>query len=78
MSARVSEGTASARRLRHVRIGERVFVDTGALVIGRAFIPRPPVPSRDEIGLQEALLDPRTALPASTLARVAGAVVRWL
>jgi len=72
----LSEGTASAQRiLKHVQIAGRPCVDTGRVVIGRAHIPQPPrVISRDAETVQTALLDPRTARPASALARVAGAL----
>lgn len=70
-----SEGTASAQRiLREVPIAGRQCIDTGRVVIGRCHIPRPPVATRDGETLQEALLEPRTARPASPIARIAGAL----
>lgn len=73
-----SEGTTSARQiLRTVPIAGRDCVDTGRVVIGRAHIPQSPlVISRDAETVQTALLEPRTARPASAVARVAGALWR--
>lgn len=78
MNTRISEGTASAQRIwREVPIAGRICIDTGRVVIGRCHIPRPPVATRDGETLQEALLEPRTARPASVIAQVAGALWRW-
>lgn len=68
----LSEGTRSAQRiLRHVPQGSGYVLDTGKVLIGCAYTPRPPVATRDGETLQEALLEPRTARPASVIARVA-------
>lgn len=71
----LSTGRAAGHR--YVAIAGRQCLDTGAVVIGRCHIPRPPVATRDGETLQEALLEPRTAKPASALARVAGALWSW-
>lgn len=78
MNGRTSEGTLSAQRvLRIVQINGRQCVHTGAVAIGCLHQPRPPVATKDGERLQEALLEPRTAQPASALARVAGALWSW-
>lgn len=63
--------------LREVPIASRRCVDTGRVVIGRCHIPRPPAATRDGETLQKALLDPRTATPASALGRVFGKLWSW-
>lgn len=68
----LSTGRAAGHR--YVAIAGRQCLDTGAVVIGRCHIPRPPVATRDGETLQEAFLDPRTAQQPSTLARIAGAL----
>lgn len=71
-----SEGHASALRI--VEIAGRACVDTGAVVIGRAYVPPSPrVISRDAETVQAALLDPRTAEHQTPLRRIAGAVWKW-
>lgn len=47
------------------------------VVIGGAIGPRVPTMTQDGERIQEALLDPRTAVARPLLARIAGAVVRW-
>lgn len=71
-----SEGLASARQiLKVVPIASTYCVDTGKVVIGRAYLPPSPrVISRDAEMVQTALLEPRTASPRPVLARVAGAL----
>lgn len=62
MSARVSEGVASAQRiLRHVPVAGRHCVDTGRVVIGRCHVPAPCELGKEAERLQTALLDDRTA-----------------
>lgn len=71
-----SEGLASARQiLKVVPIASTYCVDTGKVVIGRAYVPPSPrVISRDAETVQTALLDPRTAQQPTPLARIAGAL----
>ncbi len=67
-----------ARAHRYVDMAGRQCLDTGKLVIGAAYVPPSPrVISRDAETVQTALLDPRTARPASAVALVAGALWRW-
>lgn len=73
-----SEGWASADRiLKHVPIGSGFAIDTGRVVIGRAYVPPPPrIVSRDAEHLQSALLEPRTKQPLPLVQRIAGALWR--
>lgn len=72
----MSEGTQSAQRiLRHVPQGSGFAIDTGRVVIGRAYVPPSPrVISRDAVHLQSALLEPKTAQPLPLVQRIAGAL----
>ncbi len=64
--------------LRQIPIAGRQCVDTGKVVIGRAYLPPSPrVVSRDAETVQTALLDPRTTGPQTTLRRLAGAAWKW-
>lgn len=68
---------SAVRTLRTVPIGSNYAVDTGRVVIGRAYVPPSPrIVSRDAEHLQTALLDERTAQPQSLVQRVAGALWR--
>jgi len=51
--------------------------NTGRLVIGSAYRPKPAEMDSDAQRLQTALLDPRTAKPLPPLLRPFGAFVRW-
>lgn len=54
-------------------------VDTGKVVIGRAYIREQyPAHGLHAMRLQSALLDPRTARPIHPLLRLIGPIVRWL
>ncbi|MDO9132002.1 hypothetical protein [Hydrogenophaga sp.] len=58
---------------RYIPHGSGFALDTGRVVIGRAYVPPPPrIVSRDAEHLQSALLEPRTKQPQSTIRRVAG------
>lgn len=75
----VSHGHAEHRRpapVRKVKVGQYDCLDNGRVVIGLALAlnPKPPVATRDDETLQQAFLDPRTARPASVIARIAGAL----
>ena len=74
----MSEGhTSSLRILRYVPQGSTYAVDTGKLVIGRAYVPPSPrIVSRDAERLQSALLEPKTAQPLPLVQRIAGAFWR--
>lgn len=64
---------------RIVTAAGRPCIDTGKLVIGIAHVPGPIKQfSRDQERLQAALLEPKTAIPATALHRLAGAVWQWL
>lgn len=53
-------------------------VTPAGLRIGLAHIPRPLPIEADAARVQLALLEPRTARPLPVLARIAGAIWRWL
>lgn len=74
----MSEGTQPAQRiLRHVPQGSGFAIDTGRVVIGRAYVPPPPrIVSRDAERLQSALLEPKTAQPLPLVQRIAGVLWR--
>jgi hypothetical protein len=66
------------RTHRYVDIAGRQCLDTGAVVIGRAYVPPSPrVISRDAETVQSALLDPRTSERQTTLQRLAGVAWKW-
>lgn len=50
---------------------------SSGVVVGCMCEPRPPALDRDALLLQEALLEPRTAQPLPTPARVLGAFWKW-
>jgi hypothetical protein len=53
--------------------------NTGRVVIGLAHQrPLPAIDSRDELTLQRALLDPRTAQHPSLLGQLFGGIYKWL
>lgn len=62
---------------RHIPHGSGFALDTGRVVIGRAYVPPPPrIVSRDAERLQSALLEPKTAQPLPLVQRIAGAIWR--
>lgn len=74
-----SEGHASSVRiLKLVPVASTYCVDTGKVVIGRAYMPPSPrVVSKDAETVQTALLDPRTQQEPTPLRRIAGRMWAW-
>ena len=69
--------TERAERLRRVQMAGRECVDTGRVVIGRAYVP-PPSPIFDHAEkLQTALLEPRTAHEPHPVKRALGRFWSW-
>ena len=68
---------AEALRIVNGRVQTRTTVNGGGILIGSAYTPAPPPPSRDAECIQAALLEPRTAHQLSLINRIAGAVWRW-
>ena len=54
------------------------YYNTGKVLIGSAYMRPLPKLDRDHQTVQAALLEPRTAQPATLLARVVAPLVRWL
>lgn len=69
--------SAEALRIVNGRVLTPRTSSGGGIVIGGAYTPASPPPSRDAEHIQCALLEPRTARALPVLQRIAGAVWRW-
>lgn len=53
-------------------------INTGKVIIGRAYVPPPQRMQGEALKVQAALLEPRTLRPMSRLQRLVGRVWSWL